>query len=150
MIAEREGKMSHFLELSYTCLDPRLITEDIFKNVYAGVVMSGTLNPLSMYKDILGIMRSIEKEYLSSFPTENKLSMVIPETSTKFNLRGDAMYKRIAEVCSEISSYVPGNIAFFFPSYSLRDKIAEFMTAGKKRFWEQKEMTVEDKGIIFG
>ncbi len=148
MVAEREGKISSFLELSYACLDPRLITEDIFKNIYAGVVMSGTLNPLFMYRDVLGITRSVEKDYPSSFPPGNKLSMVIPETSTKFNLRGDAMYKRIAEICSEISSCVPGNIAFFFPSYSLRDKIAEFIAAGKKRFWEQKEMTVEDKELF--
>ncbi len=145
IISEKEGKFSPLLELSYSCLDPQIIAKDIFKRVHAGVIMSGTLTPLFMYKDVLGIERGIEKEYGSPFPPENKLSLVIPETSTKFDLRGDAMYKRIAAICSELASAMPGNAAFFFPSYYLRDKVAQFLQSPKNLFWEKKEMASEEK-----
>jgi len=39
--------------------------------------------------------------------------MIIPETSTKFTVRSEAMYKRIAEKCSHLAELIPGNVAFF-------------------------------------
>ncbi|MEK6905427.1 MAG: ATP-dependent DNA helicase, partial [Nanoarchaeota archaeon] len=148
ILAEKDGNYGPVTTLSYQCLDPRLITEPIFKQIFTGVIMSGTLTPLFMYRDVLGITRGVEKEYGSPFPPENKLSLVIPETSTKFNLRGEAMYQKIAATCSEAASLIPGNIAFFFPSYQLRDKIAEYLRSSKKLFFEKKEMSVEDKNVF--
>ena len=148
IISEVEGKYGSILVLNYMCLDPRIITEDIFKLVSAGVIMSGTLKPLFMYKDVLGIERAVQKEYGSPFPPENKLSLIIPETSTKYDLRGEAMYKRIAVICSELALLIPGNVAFFFPSYQLRDKIAEHFQSPKKLFWEKKEMAAEEKDLF--
>ncbi|MEK6899998.1 MAG: helicase C-terminal domain-containing protein, partial [Nanoarchaeota archaeon] len=148
IICEKESRFSPIIELSYTCLDPRIISKEIFSQIHAGVIMSGTLKPTFMYKDILGIERGVEKEYGSPFPVENKLSIIVPETSTKFTLRGDAMYKRIADICSEITSMIPGNVALFFPSYYMRDKISEHIRSNKKLFWEQKEMSKEDKDLF--
>ncbi len=148
ILAEKDGNYGLVTTLSYQCLDPRLITEPLFKQIFTGVIMSGTLTPLFMYRDVLGITRGVEKEYGSPFPPENKLSLVIPETSTKFNLRGEAMYQKIAATCSEAASLIPGNIAFFFPSYQLRDKIAEYLHSPKRLFFEKKEMSVEDKNVF--
>lgn len=98
-----------------------------------------------MYKDLLGIGKAMEKEYESPFPPENKLSLIIPETSTKYSLRGDAMYKLIAQHCAELAQLIPGNVALFFPSYELRDKIGLFLNSSKKKFWEKQEMMKEEK-----
>ncbi len=148
IISEKTGKYGSMILLSYLCLDPRVVTEKIFSQIYAGIIMSGTLKPAFMYKDILGISRGIEKEYFSPFPAENKLSLIIPETSTKYDLRGEVMYKKIAEKCTELASLIPGNVAFFFPSYELRDKIAAFIFSKKKFFWEKKEASKEEKEIF--
>src|SRR3989344_8743325 len=148
ILAEKESNYGPVTTLSYQCLDPRIITEPIFKQIFTGVIMSGTLTPLFMYQDILGITRAVEKEYGSPFPPENKLSLVIPETSTKYNLRGEAMFQKIAGMCAELASLVPGNVAFFFPSYQLRDAIANHMRSAKKLFFEKKEMSAEDKNIF--
>ena len=148
ILAEKDSNYGPVTTLSYQCLDPRLITEPIFKQIFTGVIMSGTLTPLFMYRDILGITRAVEKEYGSPFPPENKLSLVIPETSTKFNLRGEAMYQKIAGICSEIASLIPGNVALFFPSYQLRDSIANHLRSSKKLFFEKKEMSAEDKNTF--
>lgn len=148
IISEKTSKYGPTVILSYLCLDPRVVTEKVFNQIYAGIIMSGTLKPAFMYKDILGIERGIEKEYFSPFPAENKLSLIVPETSTKYDLRGEAMYKKIAEKCTELAILIPGNVAFFFPSYELRDKIASFIFSKKKFFWEKKEASKEEKEVF--
>jgi len=145
IVSQKTGMYGDVNIISYTCLDPRIVTEDIFKRIHSGIIMSGTLKPTFMYKDVLGIENGIENEYGSPFPVENKLSLIIPETSTKYTARGEGMYKNIAEICSSISRLVPGNLAFFFPSYDLRDKISNHISIDKKLFWEKKEMSKEEK-----
>ncbi len=146
IVQEKSGKQGAMILLQYLCLDSALITQDIFKSVYAGVVMSGTLKPVSMYKDLLGLANNaLEKEYGSPFPLENKMTIIIPETSTKFTARGEMMFQQIAGKCSELAGLIPGNVAFFFPSYHLRDQIGPFLTISKKLFWEKSEMTKEEK-----
>ena len=71
--------------------------------------------------------------------------MIVPETSTKFNLRGEVMCKKIAEICSNVSTLTPGNIALFFPSYALRDKVGCFISTKKKLFWEKSDLNKEEK-----
>lgn len=146
IISQKKGNYGDVNILSYTCLDPRIVAEDIFKRIHSGIIMSGTLKPTFMYKDVLGVgEKGIENEYSSPFPIENKLSLIIPETSTKYTTRGEEMYKNIAKICSTISRHVPGNLALFFPSYDLRDRISDHISADKKLFWEKKEMSKEEK-----
>ncbi|MEK6845165.1 MAG: helicase C-terminal domain-containing protein, partial [Nanoarchaeota archaeon] len=129
-IAIRNSRYGEVVSLTYACLDPSVATKDIFQQLHAGVVMSGTLKPTFMYKDVLGIgERAMEKEYVSPFPPENKLSIIIPETSTKYSLRNELMFKKIGEKCAELCRLIPGNVALFFPSYDLRDKVGSFITS---------------------
>ncbi len=144
-ITEQQSQYGPLITLRYSCLDPSIVTADIFKRVNNGIIMSATLNPTFMYKDLLGIADAMEKEYRSPFPAENKRTIIIPDTSTKFTLRGDAMYQRIAKHCSEIANNVPGNVALFFPSYYLRDAVSQFIDSPKKRFWEKTPMSKEEK-----
>ena len=145
ILSIKPSKYGDVTTLSYSCLDPSIITKDIFSRIHSGIIMSGTLKPTFMYKDILGISKGVEKEYSSPFPLENKLSIIIPETSTKFTVRGEGMYQQIAQKCSQLCSLIPGNVALFFPSYDLRDRISLFIETTKKKFWEKSEMSKEEK-----
>ncbi len=146
IFGEKEGKFDRFFALTHSCLDPSTITKAIFERVAAGVLMSGTLKPTSRYKDLLGIgERAVEQEYSSPFPPENKLSLIIPETTTKYSLRGEAMYQKIAEKCSELASLIPGNVAFFFPSYEVCQSIGRYITTPKKILWEKNNLRKEEK-----
>lgn len=147
-ISLRRNEFGNLVELHYACLDPAVITKPVFQQIYAGALMSGTLKPLSMYKDILGIERGVEREYSSPFPLENKITIILPETTTKYTSRNDAMYVRIAEKCSELVSLITGNVAFFFPSYNLRDRVSSFLTTSKKKFLEKSDMTKEEKDLF--
>ncbi len=145
ILSERQGAHESIFCLNYACLDPSVLSRDIFSQAYAGVLMSGTLKPQFMYADLLGIERAVEKEYDSPFPPENRLSLVVPVSSTKYTLRGEVMYKTIAQHCSAISSLVPGNVALFFPSYSMRDAVGRFVGSPKKLFWERADWGKEEK-----
>tara|TARA_Y100000310_G_scaffold78020_1_gene74640 strand:- start:42191 stop:44050 length:1860 start_codon:yes stop_codon:yes gene_type:complete len=145
IISEHDSKYGPIITLKYSCLDPALVTKSIFTQIDSGLIMSGTLTPTFMYKDVLGISNSLEKEYLSPFPPENKLSLVVPETSTKYNLRTGSMYQQMAEICSNVSKLIPGNSAYFFPSYYLRDQVVQLINIQKKLFLEKPKMSKEEK-----
>lgn len=145
IIAEKNGPAGDFLVLSYACLDPAIVTKNIFKRIAGGVIMSGTLKPTFMFKDLLGIEKAQEKEYFSPFPLENKITLIVPETSSKYSLRGEKMYQDIGLKCTHISSLIPGNVACFFPSYSFRDCVAKYIQSKKNLFFEKSEMTKEEK-----
>src|SRR3989338_8744360 len=110
-------------EISYNCLDPSFITEPLISNSNLIICMSGTLTPTKMYKDLLGFDNVKLVEYESTFPKQNELNLIVPNTTTKFTLRNDFMFQRIAKECSDIVNEVPGNSIIFFPSYDLLNRI---------------------------
>ncbi|MBR9682938.1 ATP-dependent DNA helicase [Candidatus Woesearchaeota archaeon] len=144
IIGERYTKYGPMTYLSYDCLDPSLVTKEIFSKVHSAILMSGTLKPTFMYNDILGV-DAIEKSYTNPFPPENKLTLIVPETTTKYSLRSDEMYQRIGSKCSDMLNLIRGNCAIFFPSYALRDSVCTHLTTTKKTFWEKREMNKTEK-----
>ena len=137
-----------FISLSYRCLDPSIVMKQLIDESYSIICMSGTLTPTSVYKDLLGFNNStVLKEFTSPFPKENKLSLIVPETSTKFTVRNEGMYKRISSMIAEFSNTIPGNIAIFFPSYKVRDAInTHFIIECKKTtFLEEPNLTKKEK-----
>lgn len=148
LISQREFRRESVVMLSYRCLDPALVTRETIENAHSTILMSGTLTPTSMYKDILGFpQEAAERRYPSPFPEENRLSMIIPDTTTKFAARNEEMYERIARICADIVNIVPGNTALFFPSYFLRDRVYRHFSdiSRKTSFLEMSDMTKEEK-----
>jgi len=134
--------------LNYRCLDPSLNTKEIIASAYSTIMMSGTLSPADMYADLLGFPEdTIKKEFPSPFPHENRLTLIIPKTTTKFTQRNAAQFSAISSICSEIVNKIPGNSAIYFPSYYLRDEIAKFFepACNKTIFYEQPRLTKEEK-----
>jgi len=134
--------------LSYRCLDPSLAAKEVIEKSYSTILMSGTLTPTSMYRDLLGFDENVvEKEYKSPFPKKNRLNLVIPKTTTKFVERNPKQYGDIAKVCGDIVNLVDGNTAIFFPSYDLMHNIKEFIAkeTSKPIFAEKTSMTKEEK-----
>lgn len=136
------------LVLSYSCLDPSIVTKDVFDKVHSGIVMSGTLTPTFMYKDVLGIKEAVQKEYPCPFPIENRLSLIVPETSTKYTLRSPAMYEKMGKIVGELCKKIRGNVAVFFPSYEMRDRVADYVSIGKEIVWEKPAMSKAEKETI--
>ena len=114
-------------KLLYECLDPSIVSKPVFDDVSSGIVISGTLQPTFMYKDLLGIEKCVEKEYDNPFPKENALSLIVPVTTTKYSRRSDEEFENIAKECANVINEVSGNIAIFFPSYFIRDRIYRYL-----------------------
>ena len=127
ILSFKETGNEPIITLSYRCLDPSFVTKDIVNNSHSTIIMSGTLTPTNMYKDILGFENAVEKEYNSPFPKKNRLSLIVPETTTKFTRRSEDEFSRIAAKCAELIDLVPGNCALFFPSYFVRDSVYKFL-----------------------
>lgn len=135
------------LSLNYKCLDASLITKDIIANTYCTIAMSGTLTPTYMYKDLLGFDNVIEKEFGSPFPKENKLSLIVPYTTTKYTSRNEEQFKRISDSVASITNTVPGNSLVLFPSYAIRDNVFKYFSENcdKTAFLEIADMSKQEK-----
>ncbi len=135
------------ISLAYRCLDPSIATKEVIGESYSTILMSGTLIPTSMYKDILGFDEVIEKEYKSPFPKRNRLNLIIPKTTTKFAERNSRQFNEIGKICSDIVNSIKGNSAIFFPSYELMLNINEHLKryCTKAIFIEKQNLTKKEK-----
>lgn len=135
--------------LSYRLLDPSVITKERFDSVHAAVLMSGTLWPVQMYADLLGLdgSRVRHGEYRSPFPPEHRLVLVTPGLTTRYTARGPEMYARLAAGVSDVLRSTPGNVAVFAPSYALVGSIRDSLEAGGRKALGGKELLVEERGM---
>ncbi|MFH1591003.1 MAG: ATP-dependent DNA helicase [archaeon] len=134
--------------LAYRCLDPSVVTRAPLAEAHAAIIMSGTLMPTEMYGDILGVPDdTIYREYDNPFPEDNRLSLIVPATTTKFSMRSPEQYDQIAAHCVKITEAVSGNVLVFFPSYSILNEVHQRMakTGKKTMFCERQGLTKEDK-----
>ncbi|MBD3303661.1 DEAD/DEAH box helicase [Candidatus Woesearchaeota archaeon] len=142
------AKKDENILLNHRCLDPSLSTKDVIDSAYCAILMSGTLSPAKMYADLLGFPEdTLKLEFPSPFPEKNRLTMIIPKTTTKFTQRSDAQFRAIGSICSKIANSIPGNSAVYFPSYYLRDEVAKSLEPAceKTIFYEQPKLTKQEK-----
>lgn len=134
--------------LSHRCLDPSIAAKPVIEGARCTIIMSGTLTPTNMYADILGFpKKTLQKELPSPFPVANKISLIVPGATTRYSQRNEGQYRRISDICVNVTDNVPGCSAIFFPSYALRDDVAKhFNTACKKTvFMEDSSATKEER-----
>ncbi len=140
------------IALHYKCLDPAVVTKQILDKTHSTIIMSGTLTPTNLYRDLLGFdkERTEEHVYDNPFPEKNRLVLIIPKTTTKFTERSEHQFNAIAQQCTTITNAVKGNSIIFFPSYAIRDAVAKyFNTVSRKRvFLEMSGMRKEEKSDL--
>jgi len=147
IFSRQPGQQEEFLSLSYRCLDPAVISGPVFQSASSSIVMSGTLTPTHMYREILGFGANTEELTLKSpFPEDNRLNIIIPRTSTKYQSRSDYQYQEIANHVAKVVNIIPGNSAVFFPSFKLRDDVYRFMKdCNKTVFVETQGLSKQEK-----
>ncbi len=147
ILSFNRSKQKPVLTLAYNCLDPSLVARPTIQNTHSMILMSATLSPAQMYADLLGIDDPIIESFQNPFPVTNKLTLIIPETTTKFSERNEDQFTKIATITSNIANLIPGNTAIFFPSYDLRDKIYKYFFSKCKKtiFLEVPKMQKNEK-----
>ena len=132
--------------LEKVCLDPRVMTG--FLDSTAGVVsMSGTISPLEMFRDLIGLRPdAILEKQGSTFPRKNKKILYLQDVTTSYAElnREPRIWDNLVERLDSITTSFSGNIALFFPSYKLLESALEKLNLSKPVYREYHGMEQEE------
>ena len=134
------------LRLEKVCLDPRVMTS--FLDETAGVVMmSGTLSPLGMFRDLIGLKPgSILQKFESIFPKENKSVRYVSDVNTSYRELNNnpKIWIQLIDRLESIIDTFKGNIALFFPSYKILESALNEIKLSKPIYKEYSGMNQEE------
>ena len=109
----------------YTCI-PRAVTESLFDEVYASVLMSATLRPFDVTEDVLGLDDTARLAYELAYPEENRRTYAAKTPALFASDRGDAEVQAvIGDLLVDAVRFTPGNALLFFPSYAEAERYHE-------------------------
>lgn len=148
ILSSVQGQKGGAVTISNQCLDPSLAASEIVRHAHSVIMMSGTLTPTAMYRDILGFHEGAAlKEYRNPMPRENRLALVVTAATTKFSKRSSVQFAKIAEVCSRAAVAIPGNVILFFPSYAVMEEVHRHIHGkiSKAVLKEHPDLSKEDK-----
>jgi DNA excision repair protein ERCC-2 len=141
-------------KLEIVALDPRRITSLLYNQVFATINISGTMQPLDAFADIVGLpSKSIKRVVKSPFDRNNVLALIGEGVSTALNQRVESNYIKIIDKICEIVDVTPANIGIFTASYVVLNDLVRFGIEdklSKKLFVENPDLTSKqnDKLII--
>lgn len=105
------------------CLDPSMILSPLRES--KTIHMSGTLDPVDIYKNVTGFNEISHRVVPYTFPEENRSVIYYEGTTTKFDEFDDSEVLRMHDIISELIDKVQRNTIVFFPSYSVMDKVMQ-------------------------
>lgn len=103
-------------------LEPAQVLEPLSKS--KTIHMSGTLQPVDIYKNITGFPEIPHRIVRNMFPEENRLIIYNDDISTKFAEFDDEQANRMHDFIDRIVSKAKKNAIVFFPSYNSMDAVA--------------------------
>ncbi|WP_435184013.1 ATP-dependent DNA helicase [Halobellus sp. EA9] len=102
----------------YTCI-PREVTEALFEEVHASILMSATLRPFDVAEDVLGLSDPATMAYGLEYPEERRRTLAVEAPALFSSERNDPeTQSAVADVLADATRFTPGNALFFFPSYA--------------------------------
>ncbi|MBI5224001.1 ATP-dependent DNA helicase [Candidatus Micrarchaeota archaeon] len=124
-VLKRKGE---FYYISKRLLDPSPATQ-ILNSSQSAVLMSGTLLPLEMHKDILGLdpARTMLKTYPSPFNPDHVSNIICDKITTRYSKRDEDEYRKMAQKIDGIVKVTPGGVAVFFCSYKVMESVLRYV-----------------------
>jgi|GEM_PF-615560 len=101
--------------IEYRCLDPSLAIRPVIEAVHGTLIMSGTLAPMELCIEVLGIPEAEIKTYSAIARPENVHLSIDPSVTTRFSERGEQMMIRYGEKLAIIVASIPNGVLVFFP-----------------------------------
>jgi DNA excision repair protein ERCC-2 len=149
-----QSKETYLLEI--IAFDPRPITKPIFDRVYGSISMSGTMQPLNAYAEVVGMNTSLGEAFSSPYNKDSFLVLCTPKLHTKGGGRKmtSGMQKLYVNRIMEVIANTDGNTGIFCSSYDILRALEsplsqEIDKLGKFLFMEQehKASYLNDKQI---
>ncbi|MFB6134832.1 MAG: ATP-dependent DNA helicase [Halanaeroarchaeum sp.] len=135
----------------YTCL-PRRVTEPLFDQVHASVLMSATLRPFDVFADVLGLEDPETMAYGLSFPESRRRTFAVDVPPLFASKREDrTVQETISEALADLVRFTPGNTLLFFPSYGEAERYHDLLAdrIDGTRYLDEPGVAVEDRRTSF-
>jgi DNA excision repair protein ERCC-2 len=100
--------------VEYRCLDPSLAIKPVVDAASGTLIMSGTLSPLDLYTEILGVDAEM-RSYAAIANPEHVRTLIDASVTTRFRERSDAMTRRYGERVASVLAGIPNGVLLFFP-----------------------------------
>ncbi|MFH0748802.1 MAG: helicase C-terminal domain-containing protein [Candidatus Bathyarchaeota archaeon] len=149
-IAIYQKSFNNYNLVEYRCLDPSLAIKPVVEEAYGALIMSGTLSPLEIFTELLGLEEVETRSYSSIANPENVRTIIDPFVTTRFTERNNDMIIHIGERLSKHVTKIPNGVLIFFPQRKL---MLDALTAWRKKgllresgnhcFLEKKTVYVE-------
>jgi DNA excision repair protein ERCC-2 len=108
----KEGKIKILCKSAAHKLEKRI------KGFHSVIMQSATLFPLDYFQKMVGYPTTAQKiQYPSPFAQENRLYLLVPTVSTKYEDRRES-YDLIASIITKAVNAKQGNYLAFFPSFA--------------------------------
>ncbi len=131
-LAQKDRDSRALLEVR--SLDGRKISQPVLESVQGGILMSGSLSPTEVYRDL--IFKKPDKvkvrEFESPFPAENRLILLATDVSSKYDRRNKEMIQRWSRYIEAVLEENEGNVAVFNTSYRLMQRVLGNVNSGRE------------------
>lgn len=108
------------------CINPSRNLQKCMEKGVSTVFFSATLLPVMYYKELLsGNLDDYAIYVQSPFEQKKRKLLLAEDVSSKYSMRGDEMYQKMAVYIIEICKQKRGNYMVFFPSYYLLEAVEE-------------------------
>ncbi|TFG06727.1 MAG: hypothetical protein EU539_06860 [Promethearchaeota archaeon] len=145
------------IALEIVALDPREIAIPIYKNCYACLNLSGTVNPY-IFNNLMGF-RDNGKKFKgiiadSPFQKKNIKALIVEGIDTKRESRNPRMFKKMVGKINEVLCCTPGNVGVFCASYKILDGLLKnqldqiVQNNDKKLFIEQSGLSASENALL--
>jgi len=134
--------------IEYRCLDPSLAIRPVIEEACGALVMSGTLSPLNLFIEVLGIPEAETRTYSGIAQPENVRTFVDTSVTTRFQERNTEMLKFYGARIAGLMKKVPNGALIFFPQRRL---MMEALTSWRKNGFitkKGKTLTMGEKSIF--
>ncbi len=136
--------------LALFCRDPAIYLGPLLEGLAGTVSLSGTLEPTELHRVLLGLSPAVTEAVRvpSPFPPERQATIVASRVSTRLKHR-ERDLERTAELIERVVAAVPGNCAVMFPSFAMRDRLAEVLELpGRPRLLQLPEMDEDARAAL--
>ncbi len=120
------------VKIRWECLDPALVISEIKNKAKALIICSGTLEPLDLTAQILGVEEAVCQDFGSTIQSENILIFALGKDamgnhlSSEYRYRkNNEIYKSYARTINSIKSLLTSGLLCFFPSYSFLSSVVQ-------------------------
>ena len=122
------------------CMDPGTNLSFCMDRAVSTILFSATLLPIQYYKQLLGGKPEDYEVYAHSvFDPERRAVIIADDVTSRYSVRGDDMYQKIASAIAASVSGKDGNYMVFFPSYAFLNAVAEIY---EKKFCDPERVTL--------